>query len=137
MKRNLDIPESPSASQKAKNSKENPRVNVSKDKSSSSKTSKKDKKSAESNWLIEIFPQQKQTREQLIYLTKLAESCKDWDRMAKFVAEYCKHEPHRELTTEERELLSVAFRHMIRERRHCWRLISKKRAELKKQLKRN
>ena len=54
MKRNPDIPESPSASSKAKNSKDAPKVNVSKDKS---KTSKKDKKLAESNWLIEIFPQ--------------------------------------------------------------------------------
>ena len=72
-----------------------------------------------------------------MYLTKLAESCKDHERMTKFVAELCTHQPLRELSAEERELLGVSFRHMIRERRHCWRLISKKRVEINRQIKKN
>ena len=127
MKRNLDIPQSPSGKKKESSSKS---------KSSTSKTQKASKKTEE-KWEMESLSKPKHNREQLVYLTKLAESCKDYERMAKFVAEYCKHEPCREMSKEERELLSVAFRHMIRERRQCWRLISKKRAELKHKMKKN
>lgn len=62
------------------------------------------------------------TRENLVYLAKLAEQAERFDEMVdhmKSVANYSE-----ELSVEERNLLSVAYKNVIGSRRASWRVIS-------------
>ena len=44
--------------------------------------------------------------------------------MADFATQFARLEKDKELSYSERELLSVAFRHMIRSRRTCYRILA-------------
>lgn len=61
-------------------------------------------------------------REQLIVTAKLAEQCERYDEMLVCMKRVVRNSP--ELSAEERNLLSVAYKNMIGSRRACWRIIS-------------
>ena len=63
------------------------------------------------------------TREELLYLAKLAEQCDRFDEMVQYVTAFCKASGD-ELTVEERNILSVAFKNVVGTRRAAWRVIS-------------
>ncbi|KAK4528313.1 hypothetical protein GAYE_SCF54G6250 [Galdieria yellowstonensis] len=67
-----------------------------------------------------------ETREKSVYLAKLAEQAERYDEMIqemrKIASEANEKEP--ELTVEERNLLSVAYKNVIGARRASWRIIS-------------
>ncbi|KAK9072996.1 hypothetical protein SSX86_007318 [Deinandra increscens subsp. villosa] len=60
-------------------------------------------------------------REQNVYMAKLAEQAERYDEMVEFVEKVSETE---ELTVEERNLLSVAYKNVIGARRASWRIIS-------------
>ncbi|KAI8059184.1 14-3-3-like protein [Gongronella butleri] len=61
-------------------------------------------------------------RENNVYMAKLAEQAERYDEMVKFTKEVAKLGV--ELTVEERNLLSVAFKNVIGARRASWRIVS-------------
>ncbi|CAL9182144.1 14-3-3-like protein G-BOX factor 14 kappa [Musa acuminata AAA Group] len=66
------------------------------------------------------------TREQFVYLAKLAEQAERYDEMAGFMERLAReHTPSSgELTVEERNLCSVAYKNLVGGRRASWRIIS-------------
>ncbi|GAB2210820.1 hypothetical protein Droror1_Dr00016106 [Drosera rotundifolia] len=64
------------------------------------------------------------SRENNLYLAKLAEQAERYEEMVKFMEEVVKVVDVDELTVEERNLLSVAYKNVIGARRASWRIIS-------------
>lgn len=60
-------------------------------------------------------------REQNVYMAKLAEQAERYDEMVEFMEKVSETD---ELTVEERNLLSVAYKNVIGARRASWRIIS-------------
>lgn len=65
---------------------------------------------------------EKSTRDDIVYNAKLAEQSERYDEMADFMQEVAKMGD--ELTIEERNLLSVAYKNAVGARRASWRMIS-------------
>jgi len=65
----------------------------------------------------------KHTREELLYLAKLAEQCERYDEMGSYTTQFAKA-GSQELTLEERNILSVAFKNVVGTRRAAWRVLS-------------
>lgn len=65
----------------------------------------------------------KHTREELLYLAKLAEQCERYDEMGQYTTQFAK-QGSQELTLEERNILSVAFKNVVGTRRAAWRVLS-------------
>jgi 14-3-3 protein epsilon len=63
------------------------------------------------------------TREELLYLSRLAEQCDRFDEMVGYVMEFAQ-QGDEELTEDERNILSVAFKNVVGSRRAAWRVIS-------------
>jgi len=61
-------------------------------------------------------------REENVYLAKLAEQAERYDEMVEFMRAVAEHS--NELTVEERNLLSVAYKNAVGARRASWRVIS-------------
>eukprot|EP00922_Rhytidocystis_sp_ex-Travisia-forbesii_P006177 GHVS01008934.1.p1 GENE.GHVS01008934.1~~GHVS01008934.1.p1 ORF type:complete len:254 (+),score=41.46 GHVS01008934.1:481-1242(+) len=64
----------------------------------------------------------KTKREQIVYKAKLAEQAERYDEMADFMKDVA--QMGEELTVEERNLLSVAYKNAVGARRASWRIIS-------------
>ncbi|KAF2581543.1 hypothetical protein F2Q68_00002557 [Brassica cretica] len=64
------------------------------------------------------------TREENVYLAKLAEQAERYEEMVEFMEKVAKTVDSEELTVEERNLLSVAYKNVIGARRASWRIIS-------------
>eukprot|EP00163_Fabomonas_tropica_P001625 TRINITY_DN111_c0_g1_i1.p1 TRINITY_DN111_c0_g1~~TRINITY_DN111_c0_g1_i1.p1 ORF type:complete len:251 (-),score=108.94 TRINITY_DN111_c0_g1_i1:377-1129(-) len=62
------------------------------------------------------------TRETNVYLAKLAEQAERYDEMVEYMKKAA--EPNTDLTVEERNLLSVAYKNIIGSRRAAWRIVS-------------
>nr|GMC52386.1 14-3-3-like protein B [Ipomoea batatas] len=76
------------------------------------------------------------TREQYFYMAKLAEQAERYEDMAKFMDKLVRScTPASELTAEERNLLSVAYKNVIGSLRAAWRIISS--IEQKEEFRRN
>ncbi|RRT64506.1 hypothetical protein BHM03_00001222 [Ensete ventricosum] len=63
-------------------------------------------------------------REENVYLAKLAEQAERYEEMVEFMEKVVKTINREELTVEERNLLSVAYKNVIGARRASWRIIS-------------
>ncbi|RWW84634.1 hypothetical protein BHE74_00006749 [Ensete ventricosum] len=63
-------------------------------------------------------------REDNVYLAKLAEQAERYEEMVEFMEKVVKTINREELTVEERNLLSVAYKNVIGARRASWRIIS-------------
>jgi len=63
-------------------------------------------------------------REEAVYMAKLAEQAERYDEMVKEMDKVAKLVSEGELTVEERNLLSVAYKNVIGARRASWRIIS-------------
>ena len=63
------------------------------------------------------------TREELIYLAKLAEQCERYDEMMNYVVHFCEATKD-ELTNDERTLVQDAFKNIVGKRRSSWRIIN-------------
>lgn len=61
-------------------------------------------------------------REDLVVRAKLAEQCERYDDMAEIMKEVT--EQGKDLTNEERNLLSVAYKNVVGSRRSAWRVLS-------------
>ncbi|VDO03531.1 unnamed protein product [Rodentolepis nana] len=61
-------------------------------------------------------------RDECVYMAKLCEQCERYDEMVKAMKEVL--ETGAELTVEERNLLSVAYKNVVGARRSSWRVIS-------------
>ncbi|VVA96223.1 unnamed protein product [Arabis nemorensis] len=64
------------------------------------------------------------SREESVYLAKLAEQAERYEEMVEFMEKVAKGLENEELTVEERNLLSVAYKNVIGARRASWRIIS-------------
>lgn len=68
------------------------------------------------------------TREEMVYMAKLAEQAERYEEMVEFMERVAKATggagPGEELSVEERNLLSVAYKNVIGARRASWRIIS-------------
>ncbi|KAI8548370.1 hypothetical protein RHMOL_Rhmol07G0268800 [Rhododendron molle] len=65
------------------------------------------------------------TRDQYVYMAKLAEQAERYEEMVKFMETLVvSHTPSTELTVEERNLLSVAYKNVIGSLRAAWRIVS-------------
>ncbi|GMI90602.1 general regulatory factor 2, 14-3-3 PROTEIN G-BOX FACTOR14 OMEGA [Hibiscus trionum] len=64
------------------------------------------------------------TREELVYMAKLAEQAERYDEMVQFMEKVSACAENEELSVEERNLLSVAYKNVIGARRASWRIIS-------------
>ncbi|XP_040952535.1 14-3-3-like protein E isoform X2 [Gossypium hirsutum] len=64
------------------------------------------------------------TREENVYMAKLAEQAERYEEMVEFMEKVVKAVNVEELTVEERNLLSVAYKNVIGARRASWRIIS-------------
>ncbi|CAK9176230.1 unnamed protein product [Ilex paraguariensis] len=64
------------------------------------------------------------SREENVYLAKLAEQAERYEEMVEFMEKVAKSVDDEELTVEERNLLSVAYKNVIGARRASWRIIS-------------
>jgi 14-3-3 protein epsilon len=65
-----------------------------------------------------------ESREENVYMAKLAEQAERYDEMVEAMEKVAKAVDTEELTVEERNLLSVAFKNVIGARRASWRIIS-------------
>ena len=65
----------------------------------------------------------KHTREELLYLARLAEQCERYDEMVSYASDFAKAGGE-ELSLEERNILSVAFKNVVGTRRAAWRVLS-------------
>ncbi|CAH8326675.1 unnamed protein product [Eruca vesicaria subsp. sativa] len=63
-------------------------------------------------------------REEFVYLVKLAEQAERYEEMVEFMERVAEAVDKDELTVEERNLLSVAYKNVIGARRASWRIIS-------------
>ncbi|XP_074308040.1 14-3-3-like protein [Silene latifolia] len=64
------------------------------------------------------------SREDNVYIAKLAEQAERYEMMVEFIQKVAKMADADELTVEERNLLSVAYKNVIGARRVSWRIIS-------------
>ncbi|KAG6497122.1 14-3-3-like protein [Zingiber officinale] len=64
------------------------------------------------------------SREDNVYLAKLAEQAERYEEMVEFMEKVVKNLGSEELTVEERNLLSVAYKNVIGARRASWRITS-------------
>ncbi|XP_043687644.1 14-3-3-like protein E [Telopea speciosissima] len=64
------------------------------------------------------------SREENIYMAKLAEQAERYEEMVEFMENVAKTVDVEELIVEERNLLSVAYKNVIGARRASWRIIS-------------
>lgn len=64
------------------------------------------------------------SREENVYMAKLAEQAERYEEMVEFMEKVTKGVEVEELTVEERNLLSVAYKNVIGARRASWRIIS-------------
>ncbi|KAH0984298.1 hypothetical protein GBA52_011690 [Prunus armeniaca] len=64
------------------------------------------------------------SREDNVYMAKLAEQAERYEEMVEFMEKVAKTVDVEELTVEERNLLSVAYKNVIGARRASWRIIS-------------
>ena len=64
------------------------------------------------------------TREDHVYMAKLAEQAERYEEMVEFMEKVVKAVDTEELSVEERNLLSVAYKNVIGARRASWRIIS-------------
>ncbi|CAL9217260.1 unnamed protein product [Arabidopsis halleri] len=64
------------------------------------------------------------SREENVYMAKLAEQVERYEEMVEFVEKVAKTVDVEELSVEERNLLSVAYKNVIGARRASWRIIS-------------
>ena len=65
----------------------------------------------------------KHSREELLYLARLAEQCERYDEMVEYTSDFAKLGGD-ELSLEERNILSVAFKNVVGTRRAAWRVLS-------------
>ena len=65
----------------------------------------------------------KHTRDELLYLARLAEQCERYDEMVEYTSDFAKI-GGQELSLEERNILSVAFKNVVGTRRAAWRVLS-------------
>lgn len=65
----------------------------------------------------------KHSREELLYLARLAEQCERYDEMVEYASDFAKAGGE-ELNLEERNILSVAFKNVVGTRRAAWRVLS-------------
>lgn len=63
-------------------------------------------------------------REECVYMAKLAEQAERYDEMVEEMKKVAKMVHDQELSVEERNLLSVAYKNVIGARRASWRIIS-------------
>ncbi|KAF6152111.1 hypothetical protein GIB67_031433, partial [Kingdonia uniflora] len=63
-------------------------------------------------------------REEFVYMAKLAEQAERYEEMVEFMEKVTANVEAEELTVEERNLLSVAYKNVIGARRASWRIIS-------------
>ncbi|MCO5577179.1 hypothetical protein L7F22_032546 [Adiantum nelumboides] len=64
------------------------------------------------------------SREESAYMAKLAEQAERYDEMVEYMERLAKGSSGEELTVEERNLLSVAYKNVIGARRASWRIVS-------------
>ncbi|KAH7431689.1 hypothetical protein KP509_08G061500 [Ceratopteris richardii] len=64
------------------------------------------------------------SREDNVYLAKLAEQAERYEEMVEFMEKVARSPHSQELTVEERNLLSVAYKNVVGSRRASWRIIS-------------
>ncbi|KAJ0234529.1 14-3-3-like protein GF14 psi [Hirschfeldia incana] len=64
------------------------------------------------------------SREENVYMAKLAEQAERYEEMVEFMEKVAKTVDSEELSVEERNLLSVAYKNVIGARRASWRIIS-------------
>ena len=64
-----------------------------------------------------------ENRERLVYKAKLAEQAERYKEMKQYMSDVAKDKTNKDLSTEERNLLSVAFKNVIGSRRASWRVI--------------
>ncbi|XP_027075563.2 14-3-3-like protein GF14-C [Coffea arabica] len=64
------------------------------------------------------------SRDENVYMAKLAEQAERYEEMVEFMEKVAKAVDTEELTVEERNLLSVAYKNVIGSRRASWRIIS-------------
>lgn len=65
-----------------------------------------------------------ESREENVYMAKLAEQAERYEEMVEFMEKVAKAVDAEELTVEERNLLSVAYKNVVGSRRASWRIIS-------------
>ncbi|KAE8656269.1 14-3-3-like protein [Hibiscus syriacus] len=63
-------------------------------------------------------------REENVYMAKLAEQAERYEEMVEFMEKVSASADNEELTVEERNLLSIAYKNVIGARRASWRIIS-------------
>lgn len=64
------------------------------------------------------------SREENVFMAKLAEQAERYEEMVEFMEKVAKSADAEELTVEERNLLSVAYKNVIGARRASWRTVS-------------
>jgi 14-3-3 protein epsilon len=64
------------------------------------------------------------SREENVYMAKLAEQAERYEEMVEYMEKVAKTTDVQELTVEERNLLSVAYKNVIAAPRASWRIIS-------------
>ncbi|KAL1568090.1 14-3-3 protein 1 [Salvia divinorum] len=64
------------------------------------------------------------TREQYLYMAKLAEQAERYEEMVQFMDSLVASAAGTELSVEERNLLSVAYKNVIGSVRAAWRIVS-------------
>ncbi|PPD67628.1 hypothetical protein GOBAR_DD35493 [Gossypium barbadense] len=64
------------------------------------------------------------SREEFVYMAKLAEQAERYDEMVEFMEKASASAESEELSVEERNLLSVAYKNVIGARRASWRIVS-------------
>ena len=63
------------------------------------------------------------TRDELIYLARLAEQCERYDEMMNYVIHFCEASKS-ELTKDEKDLVQDSFKNIVGKRRASWRIIN-------------
>ncbi|KAG4214582.1 hypothetical protein ERO13_A01G132500v2 [Gossypium hirsutum] len=64
------------------------------------------------------------SREEFVYMAKLAEQAERYDEMVELMEKVSSSSESEELSVEERNLLSVAYKNVIGARRASWRIVS-------------